>query len=114
LLRWIQKRNPSNLYLGFIHVRREIGYYNLFNRLRVGTCCLGGIDYPSLGSGGCTGDSEDLSACTVTTTRSTLCLLGYTGSRNNLQRTRKNKKHSDEDVLTQPGNETNLIEGFIH
>jgi hypothetical protein len=102
LLRWIQGKNLSNLYLGFIHVRREIGYYNLFNRLRVGICCLGGIDYPSLGSGGCTGGSEDLSACIVTTTRSTLCMLSHTGSRNNLQRTKKKKKKSDEDVLMQP------------
>jgi len=112
LLRWIQKRNPSNLHLGFIHVEREIGYYDFFNRLRGGTCCLGGICYPSLGSGGCTGISENLSACTDTT-GSTLSLLRRAGSGNDLHK-EKRKKSSDEDVFTQPGDETNLIKGFVH
>jgi hypothetical protein len=92
----LKVKTSSYLHLGFIHVSREIGYDNFFNRLRGGTSCFGGSYYPSLGRGRCTSGSKNLSTCIVTTTRT--LLLSCPGNRNNLYK--EQKKTSDEVWVT--------------
>ena len=85
----LHKGSSSNLHLGFIYVSWEIGDDYFFNRLRSGTSCFGGTCYPSLGRGGCTSGSEDLSTCIVTATGSTPSFGTSAGDSNNLQKERK-------------------------
>jgi hypothetical protein len=85
----LHKGSSSDLHLGFIHVNREVGYDNFFNRLRGGTSCFDGTCYPSLGRRGCARGSKDLSTCIVTATGSTPYLLGSAGNGNNLHKEEK-------------------------
>jgi len=87
-------KKDSNLHLGFIHISREVGHNNFLNGWRAGIGSLGGICYPSLSSGGCTGSSKNLSAGT-TTGGPALYLFSHTGSSNNLQNEQKKKIQKD-------------------